>query len=394
LAFIAGLGGGKILPQFAGAVGPLGTVWVKAISALVVPLVVALLISGVTSLADARAAGRLGVRALVVFLALLAGGATLVALVTPSLLTFLGVTHASAGTLGSATVAIAAAKAAPGFWEWIAALIPTNPVKAAADGMLLPLVIFTVAFAVATMRLSSEPRAYIVGLFRGVAAAMIELVRWVLWIAPAGVFSLAYALGARTGLGSAHALVALVILVAATCFVYMCALYALAALLGGVPLIRFARAIARAQVIGFSSRFSLAALPAMIEAGETQLALPPAVTGFVLPLAVSTFKLGATIAIITSTLFLARMYGVAITPAQLTSITVSAVLLSFSVPGIPAGVLLVMVPVLTSIGIPAEGIGILFAMDVIPDMVRTLTNVTADMVAAVIVARSMRDTRG
>jgi proton glutamate symport protein len=107
----------------------------------------------------------------------------------------------------------------------------------------------------------------------------------------------------------------------------------------------------------------------------------------VLPLAVSTFKLGATIAIVTSTLFLARLYGVPLASGQLISIAVSAVLLSFSIPGIPAGVMLVMIPILASVGIPAEGIGILLAVDVIPDMVRTLTNVTADMVAAVIVAR-------
>jgi proton glutamate symport protein len=155
---------------------------------------------------------------------------------------------------------------------------------------------------------------------------------------------------------------------------------------GRVPMVKFARAIAPAQVVGFSSRSSLATLPAMIEAGKMQLGLPAAATGFVLPLAVSTFKLGATIAITTSSLFLARIYGVTITPAQVASIAMSAVLLSFSVPGIPGGVLLVMVPVLASVGIPAEGVGILLAVDVIPDMFRTVTNVTADMVAAVIVA--------
>jgi Na+/H+-dicarboxylate symporter len=171
--------------------------------------------------------------------------------------------------------------------------------------------------------------------------------------------------------------------------VYMCALYLIAVRLGRVSFARFARAIAPAQIVGFSSRSSLAALPAMIEAGETRLALPPAITGFLLPLAVSTFKLGATIAITTSSLFLARIYGVPISPSQVASIAISAVLLSFSVPGIPGGVLLIMVPVLTGVGIPAEGIGILLAVDVVPDMFRTLTNVTADMVAALITARAM-----
>ncbi|HXF25319.1 MAG TPA: dicarboxylate/amino acid:cation symporter [Gemmatimonadaceae bacterium] len=392
LAFVAGGVCGAIFPQFAGAIGPVGTIWVKAISALVVPLVVALLITSIASLADAGAVGRLGVRVIGVFLALLVSGAVLIAIITPWLLTLLRVTAGSAGALaGTREVAAAVAAvphAVPGFWDWIGALIPANPVAAAANGALLPLVIFTVAFGVGVTRLAPESRAHLVGFFRAVADVMLELVRWVLWIAPIGVFGLAYALGARTGFGGAHAIIALLILVAIACLVYTCALYGVAVVVGGVPLVRFARAIAPAQVVGFSSRSSLATLPAMIEAGKLQLGLPAAATGFVLPLAVSTFKLGATIAITTSSLFLARIYGVTITPAEVASIAMSAVLLSFSVPGIPGGVLLVMVPVLTSVGIPAEGIGILLAVDVIPDMFRTVTNVTADMVAAVIVGRS------
>jgi proton glutamate symport protein len=390
LAFVAGGVCGAIFPQFADAIGPVGTVWVKAISALVVPLVVALLVTSIASLADAGAVGRLGVRVIGVFLALLVGGALLIAIMTPWLLTLLHVTPGSAGALGG-THGVAAAvagspRAAPGFWDWIGALIPANPVAAAADGALLPLVIFTVAFGVAVTRLAPEARAHLVGFFRAVADVMLELVRWVLWVAPLGVFGLAYALGARTGFGGAHAIIALLILVAIACLVYTCALYVVAVVVGRVPMVKFARAIAPAQVVGFSSRSSLATLPAMIEAGKMQLGLPAAATGFVLPLAVSTFKLGATIAITTSSLFLARIYGVTITPAQVASIAMSAVLLSFSVPGIPGGVLLVMVPVLASVGIPAEGVGILLAVDVIPDMFRTVTNVTADMVAAVIVA--------
>jgi len=363
---------------------------VKAISALVVPLVVALLITGVASLADVRAVGRLGARVLLVFVALLATGSALVTLVTPSLLTLLRVTHESAGALGAAALPTTEPHATPGFWDWVGSLIPANPVAAAASGTLLPLVVFTVAFALAVTQLGPESRASIVGFFRAVADAMLQLVAWVLWTAPAGVFALAYALGARTGLGSAHALVALIVLVTTVCLAYTCALYIIAVVFGRISLPQFARGIVRAQVVGFSTRSSLASLPAMIQAGETRLELSPAVTGFVLPLAVSTFKLGATIAIVTSTLFLARLYGVPLTPGDLVSIAISAVLLSFSIPGIPAGVMLVMIPILASVGIPAEGIGILLAVDVIPDMARTLTNVTADMVAAVIVGRRGR----
>ena len=391
LAFALGVFGGATFPALAGAIVPVGMIWVKAISAVVVPLVVALLITSISSLSDTRTVGRIGLRAVAVFLALLASGAVLVALVTPSLLTILRVARVSSATLGNPAATITTT-VAPGFWGWVGNLVPANPVMAAANGDLLPLVIFAVAFAVALTRLRADSRASVVGFFRGVADAMLEIVRWILWIAPLGVFGLAYALGARTGFGSTHAVAALLVLVAAVCLIYMCALYTLAVLVGGVPLFKFARAIAPAQIVGFSSRSSLASLPPMIEAGKDQLALPESVTSFLLPLAVSAFKLGATIAITTSTLFLARLYGIPVTSAQLITIAASAVLLSFSVPGIPAGVLLVMVPVLASVGIPAEGIGILLAVDIIPDMFRTVTNVTADMVAAVIVTRWMEAT--
>lgn len=389
IAFVGGLVGGAVAPQLTSSVGPIGTIWVKAITALVVPLVIALLITSVASLSDARAVGQIGARAVAVFLALLIAGALVIAAVTPGLLTLFGITHASSSSFSGVALGAAAPTATPGFWPWISSLIPVNPVAAASDGALLPVVIFTVAFAAAVTRLPVASRTYVVGFFGGVAAAMLELVRWVLWLMPLGVFGLAFSLGARTGLAGAKVVAGLILLVAAACFVYILALYAIAVILGRVRLGTFARALLPAQIVGFSSRSSLASLPAMIEAAELRLGLPPAITGFLLPLAVSTFKLGATIAFMTSTLFLARLYGVAVSPSEVLSVAVSAVLLSFSVPGIPGGVLLIMIPVLTRIGIPAEGVGILLAVDVIPDMFRTVTNVTADMVSAVLVTRWM-----
>ena len=385
--FVAGLLIGTILPKAAAAIAPIGTIWVKAMTALVVPLVVSLLITSIASLSDARAVGRIGGRAIAVFIALLVSGAIVMALVTPFLITLLGAGLDNAPFVASISGSAPVAAPVPGFWQWVASLIPANPVAAASEGALLPLVIFTVAFAAATTKLPGESRAHVVGFFRGVAAAMLELVRWVLWLAPLGVFGLAYSLGARTGLGGAHALLVLFLIVGAACIVYIAALYAIAVIVGRVPLAVFARAVLPAQIVGFSSRSSLASLPAMIEAADLRLRLPPAVTGFLLPLAVSTFKLGATIAFMTSSLFLARLYGVPITVAQVISVAVSSVVLSFSTPGIPGGVLLIMIPVLTSIGIPAEAVAILLAADVIPDMFRTVTNVTADMTAAVVMTR-------
>ncbi|MGH7654547.1 MAG: dicarboxylate/amino acid:cation symporter, partial [Gemmatimonadaceae bacterium] len=145
-----------------------------------------------------------------------------------------------------------------------------------------------------------------------------------------------------------------------------------------------------AQAVAFSSRSSLACLPAMLEPVRERLGMPVAFSSFVFPLAVTLFRCGAAIAQVTGALFVARLYGVPIGPAQLAAIGVTTVLTTFSVPGIPSGSIVMMVPVLLAAGIPADGVGLLLGVDTIPDMFRTTANVTGDVAAAVILARLER----
>jgi Na+/H+-dicarboxylate symporter len=155
-----------------------------------------------------------------------------------------------------------------------------------------------------------------------------------------------------------------------------------------VPLGTFTRAIAPSQAVAFSSRSSLAALPAMIEAAETRLGFPPEISRFLLPLSASTFRAGSGVGLTVSVLFVARLYGVDLNVAQIATIIATVLLTSFSVPGIPNGSIIAMVPILVAAGIPVEGIGILLSIDTIPDMFRTTTNVTGHMTAAAILSRS------
>ena len=146
---------------------------------------------------------------------------------------------------------------------------------------------------------------------------------------------------------------------------------------------QFARALAPAQGIAVSSRSSLAALPALID-GASALGMPERITGFFLPFSTSLFRLGAAVALPVGVLFIAALYRVDLTAAQLVIVGVTSVLLSFSAPGIPGGSILIMAPVLLAVGLPVEGIGILLGMDTIPDMFRTAANVTGTMAAAVV----------
>ena len=161
------------------------------------------------------------------------------------------------------------------------------------------------------------------------------------------------------------------------------------AIVARIPIRDFARAALSSQLIAFSSASSIASLPALVESGERGLGLSTRVTGFVLPLAVSTFKLAAPVSWTVGALFIGWFYGVPLHARELATIAFAAVFLSFAVPGVPRGAFIMLAPLFLAIGLPAEGIGILIAVDAIPDTFATILNVTGDLVAAVLVARAV-----
>jgi len=215
---------------------------------------------------------------------------------------------------------------------------------------------------------------------------MIVVVRWMLAIAPIGVFALAVPLAARAGVAAAGALAYYVVAIGVVCIILIAACAVVGVTLGRVPLRRYMKTGAPAQAVAFSARSSLASLPALVE-GARELGLPKTVSAFFLPLAVATFRLGAVPAMLVGAMFLGRLYGIDIPPAQIVGILLTSILLSFSIPGIPGGGILVMAPILASAGIPAAGLGILLALDTIPDMFRTMTNVSGDYAAAAVLSR-------
>ena len=218
--------------------------------------------------------------------------------------------------------------------------------------------------------------------------ASLALVRAILAFAPLGVFALAVPLATKMGTGALGAILGYVVIVSGICVLFwVVVLYPAAVLIGRTDLRLFARATLPAQSIAFSSRSSLAALPALLESVKETLKLPPAIGSFLIPLAATMFRAGAGIGQTVGVLFIARLYGVDLGVAQLATIAVTSLVTSFSVPGVPGGSIIVMVPVLMAAGIPVEGVGILLGADTIPDMFRTTTNVTGHMTAAVILAR-------
>ena len=401
IGLVAGLVAGIVIslfPSFNGVVPvvePFGTLFINAIRMTVVPLVFACLLVGVADAADARVIGRLGRRSIVVFVIVALAAAAFGALLAQPLLELLPIDAASSESLRAMAASASAAteagtKQLPTAAEWFVSLVPVNPVKSAADGAMLPLIVFALAFGIALLKLPERRREPVISFFRTVFDAMLVLVRWVLDLAPYGVFALALPLAARLGISAAGAVAYYMALVALVCVLFGILLYPAAALLGRVPIREFARATAPAQAVAFSARSSLAALPVMIEEATTTLKLPAEISTFFLPLAASVFRTGSAAMLTIGVLFVARLYGVELAPTQLATVIVTATLVSFSVPAIPAGSILVMVPVMMAAGVPIAGIGLLLGIDTIPDMFRTTLNVTGSMAAATVVAREGR----
>jgi len=377
--------------------GPVGTVFINAIRMTVIPLVVSSLIAGVTSAPDPRAVGRIGARAIVLFVVVVAIASAMGVLIGGPLLALIpldpsAVDALRAGAAGGGAAVAEGARSIPTAAEWLVSLVPANPIKAAADGAMLPLIVTSVAFAVALMQVAPERRAAVVRVVEGVMDASLALVRAILTLAPVGVFALAVPLAAKMGTGALGAILGYIVIVSGICVLFWFALlYPAAVVFGRVPFKVFARATLPAQTIAFSSRSSLAALPALLESVRDTLRLPAAIGSFLIPLAATMFRAGAGIGQTVGVLFLARLYGVDLGAAQLLTIGVTSMVTSFSVPGVPGGSIIIMVPVLMSAGVPVEGIGILLGADTIPDMFRTTTNVTGHMTAAVILARGERE---
>ena len=402
LALLVGLALGVVTASFSAATArqladiadPIGTLWLNGLRMTIVPLVVALLVTGIARSAEAARAGRIAARTLVWIVGLMSFSAVMGAVLTPTFLALFPMPGASAGALKAALTTAPAVGAVPSFSDIVKALVPTNPIAAAANNDILPLMIFSLALAFAITRLAPEPRDSLTGLFAALADALIKVIEWVLKLAPIGVFALAYVVGARSGLAAFGALLHYVLIVSSVGIVVGLAAYPVAIIWGRRSLTAFARGVAPVQALAISTQSSLACLPLMLKKAE-DLGAREATAGLVLPMAVALMRVTGPAMNIAVSLYVANWFGVTLGPLQWAIAIVVAVLTSMGAVSLPGQVSFFTscAPICIAIGAPIEPLALLVAVETLPDIIRTLGNAQMDVALTTAVeAQSRGDT--
>jgi Na+/H+-dicarboxylate symporter len=389
LALVAGFAAGMVLRStpVPGFIEPVGTLWINAIRMPVLPLIVSMLIAAIAGAKDTRQIGSLGARTLLVMLAILSLFAVVMTPLAKALLGGITFDPASTASLREAARFDPSLLQQVSLREWLLSLVPNNPIRAAADGALLPLVIFSLAYGMALSRVADGIRETHVRFCQGMSDAMMTVIRWVVMVAPVGVFALAVSVGARLGAAAAGAIVMYIVACAVSLVIGIALLYVLLWRFARIPLKELAPALVPAQTIAFTSRSSLAALPVLLSAARTRLGMSESVAGFVLPLSASIFKPNSPITWPLGAVLVAQLYGVDFGGANLVIFAIGCVILSLTVPGIPSGGFFVQAPLYIAVGLPPEGLGILIAVDFIPDLFKTLLNLTSYATTGLLVAR-------
>lgn len=387
LGVVTSTGNNAFLMQLASYVEPIGSVWIGFLKMVVIPLLISLLVTSVASKGSQQQTTPLLKRTVLVFVALYVVMLLISLLIVPLLLHLLPSSFTLA--VNQEEAASIAGQKPLSFIDQLLAWVPENPFKSAAEGAILPIVIFSLFLGLALNYVAEVERKAVLNFFHGVSHAMLKIVEWLLIIAPLGIFCIVFPLTSRTGPQIADALGIYVLIHLSMYAICIVLLYILASTFGKTPLFRFMKACVQPQLIALGTQSSIATLPAMITTAERRLGLSEKATDAVLPLAVSVFKIGSAVTNVIYVLFIARLYQIELSALQWLTLFVVALATAVGGAGLPSGASF-FAPVLTlftAIGLPVQSIPILFAMDTIPDMGATVTNVTADLAAVNIIGK-------
>ena len=358
---------------------PLGTAFMNAIRMVVIPLVMAVIFSGVANLGDLRRLGRLGGTTLGFFWAT----------IPPAIVIGMGTMFVGRRFDPDVSAPAAAAREAPvlpSLVDFLVDLIPSNPFAAASAGALLPLIVFTALFAAAAGSLEEEPRQRLIGFAEAASEALIKLVWWILWTAPIGIFGLAAPVTAQLGWGLIQSLAVFVVSVVLALGIYVGVVYLpILKFVGGVGPMKFLGGTFGATSVAFSTTSTAAALPVTLDEVHRNLGVSETVTDLVVPLGASMYRAGSALFQGAAIIFLAHLYDTPIPAAALGGAVLATFLVSLTVAPVPSSGVVTLAPALDTLGVPLAGLSILLGIDRIPDMFRTSVNLMGQMTTAVVV---------
>lgn len=370
-----------------------GTWWLNALKMTVIPLVVALLVVGIAKSAEAAQAGRIAGRSVLWIVIICTLSAVFGALATVVLTESFPLSRETAGLLQTALAQVEQTTSGPlpGAVEFFKGVIPANVVAAASNGDVLPLTVFAVLFALALTRVPADKRRTVVTLFDAIGDALLVVIGWVLAVAPIGVFALAFTVGATAGGAAFTGLGHYVVIISAVGVLVTLAAYPLAVIAARVRLAPFARGLIAPQTVAISTRSSLASLPAMLACAPA-LGIRDEVSDVSLPIAVALFRATGPAMNVAVAFYVAHWLGLEPTMAQMIAATAVGAVMSYGAVSLPGEVSYIssIAPIAITLGVPIAPLGLLVAVEMVPDIFRTVGNVTHDVALASIVDRETR----
>ena len=373
--------------------GFIGGLWLNALKMTVIPLVVALLVIGIAKGAEAARAGRIAGRTVTWIIILCTASAIFGALMIELLtgLFPLPVAQAQAMQAGLAGLDQSTATGPmPGIADFFKGIIPDNVISAAANGEVLPLVVFAMLFALAITRIENERRRTLTAVFEAIADALLVIIGWVLWIAPLGVLALAFSVGASAGGAAFAGLGHYIVLISVIGILVTLWAYPIAAIWGRVGLGKFGKAMIAPQSVAISTRSSLASLPAMLAAARV-IGVRDQVADVTLPLSVALFRATGPAMNTAVAFYVAHWLGYEPTMTQIIAATAVGAVMSYGAISLPGEVSFIssIAPIGMALGLPIAPLALLVAVEMVPDIFRTLGNVTLDVAVTTAVDRSV-----
>ena len=368
--------------------GLIGGLWLRALQMTIIPLVAALLVLGLVQMILAARVGTVARRMLLIMIAVQLAGGAFASVAMPALLAAFPVPAGASAFLAQTPDTVGEV---PGVVDFMASLVSPNIVAAAAETAMLPLTLFFVMFAVAITRLPGDQSARLLGFFHALGNAMLLIIGWVLAVAPVGVFALAYGVGVQSGGGAFTALGHYVLTVTAMGTFILVLAYIVAAALGRTSLLRFTGAVLPAQAVALSTQSSLASLPAMLDSAG-RLGLKASTAEFVLPLAVVIFRATSAAMNLAVVYYIAALAGVDVPVSVAVAGILIASVISLSAVSLPGSISFVVSigPIALAMGVPVEPLALLVAVEMLPDLMRTLGNVTMNVAVTSAVDRASR----